>query len=237
MDVLLAMLIGLGGGLAMTVVMPDIRNGGASDAARRRLVLVAAGIVGGIAGAVATPFLMPVSRGDGLVTSLAALAGALILSWMAGAVASRRRRGDVDALAAVGPNLAVRDMPAYDAARHALVEHLLDDAIAHEAGRYADVGRDLVAVEGAMPRDGGREREKLFIALAFWHSWIAARDRRWQRNLGTSLVARDEWPVLARGVVSDLAADRDISDDRLLAQFAYVAPELTRQAEPIPAAT
>jgi hypothetical protein len=236
MDILLSMLVGLGGGLAMSMLMPDIRGGGASAAAWRRVVLAMAGIAGGVAGVGASMLVMPASRGDGLVMSLAAVAGALWLSWLAAVVVSRRRAEDADGPSPTAPAGTVRDMPAYDAARHALVEHLLDDAIAHEAGLYGNVGRELTIVEEAMPRSGGREREKLYIALAFWHSWIAARDRRWQRNLGPSLVARDEWPGLARRVVSDLAADREISDERLLAQFAYAAPELSRHAAPVPAA-
>jgi hypothetical protein len=104
----------------------------------------------------------------------------------------------------------------YLTARDALVMHLREDAAAHEAGRVDAVGRRFDAVERGLPRGNAPELTKLRVALTFWDGWIEARNGGWPSSID---IARAEWPQLARLIASDLAADRDITDPRLLARF------------------
>jgi len=104
----------------------------------------------------------------------------------------------------------------YSMVRDALVLHLREDAAAHEAGRVDAVGRRFDAVERSLPRGSGPEFRKLHVALTFWDGWIDARNAGWPSSIDIALA---EWPVLARGIASDLAADREISDPRVLTRF------------------
>jgi hypothetical protein len=104
----------------------------------------------------------------------------------------------------------------YGEARDALVMHLREDAAAHEAGRVDAVGRRFDAVERALPRGSAPELTKLRIALTFWDGWIDARNGGWPSSID---IARTEWPELARRIASDLAADREITDPRVLVRF------------------
>jgi hypothetical protein len=104
----------------------------------------------------------------------------------------------------------------YVTARDALVARLLEDATAHEAGRVDAVGRRFDAIERDLPRGNAPELTKLRIALTFWDGWIEARNGGWPSSTD---IARPEWPELARVIAGDLAADRDITDARVLARF------------------
>lgn len=107
-------------------------------------------------------------------------------------------------------------MHTYASARDAIAEHLRRDAAAHDAGRFDEIGRRFDALEHAFPRGSDAGLAKLRIAMIFWDAWIEARNLGWQ---GTKGIQPGEWPVLARGVADDLAADREISDDRVLERF------------------
>ncbi|MGH7720602.1 MAG: hypothetical protein ACREON_17365 [Gemmatimonadaceae bacterium] len=109
-----------------------------------------------------------------------------------------------------------RAMLSYIAARDSLIQELLRDAAAHEAERYDEVGRRFDRMERELPRGGAPELTKLHIALVFWDAWIDARNRGWPL---LCTIARAEWPLLARGIASDLTGDREISDARVGAQF------------------
>jgi hypothetical protein len=102
----------------------------------------------------------------------------------------------------------------YGAARDSLVGELLKDAVAHDAGRFDEIGRrsDRMLV----PRVGPPELTKLRVALSFWDGWIDARNRGWQSD---GDIAKAEWPVLARRIAADLTDDREISDARVGARF------------------
>jgi hypothetical protein len=103
----------------------------------------------------------------------------------------------------------------HEAARLALVNALLNDAAVHEAGRYDEIGRRFDSLEHAFPHGAGDTLPMLRIALTFWDGWIDARNLGWQHGG----IQQHEWPVLARAVAADLAADRDIADPRVRARF------------------
>jgi hypothetical protein len=102
----------------------------------------------------------------------------------------------------------------YRAARDALAGELLEDAAAHDAGRFDEIGRRSDRME--LPRVGPPELTKLRVALSFWDGWIDARNRGWQPD---GNIAKAEWPMLARRIATDLAEEREISDVRVGARF------------------
>ena len=107
-------------------------------------------------------------------------------------------------------------MLSYGTARNSLVGELLKDAAAHEAGHYDEIGRRFDRVERELPRGAAQPLTKLRVALSFWDGWIDARDRRWQAG---GNIDKEEWPMLARRIASDLTHDREISDARVGARF------------------
>ena len=95
----------------------------------------------------------------------------------------------------------------------------LDAAVrAQESGDLAAVEAGFDQLDSELPRNAGPEFDKLFVALAFWDSWIDARNHDWLYYPG--LVAGD-WPQLARGIVQDLQQNRDITDERVLERFDF----------------
>ena len=109
---------------------------------------------------------------------------------------------------------------AYTTARAALVQHLLEDATAHETGRVDAVGRRFDAMERALPRGAAPELTTLRIALTFWDAWIDARNAGWPSSED---IPQSEWPRLARRIASDLASDRKITDPLVLTRFDVAA--------------
>ena len=120
----------------------------------------------------------------------------------------------------------------YAAARDALVTELRGDATAHEAERYDAIGRRFDAIEHRFPTGTAPELGRLHIALAFWDGWVDARNNGWP----SGPIAFGDWPVLARRVADDLVAEREISDETVLARFDLVAhPRLNERVQTLAA--
>jgi uncharacterized membrane protein YeaQ/YmgE (transglycosylase-associated protein family) len=210
MDVVLWMVVGLGAGWAagkLTLSSGD-----------RLASAVVAGLIGAVLGGFAMSQFGFAALGGRVDTLMAALAGALWLSW-AVCIVTFARRSDVelnrrsrsDGRVDPGPGLL-----SYAAARESLVEQLLGDADAHDDERYDQIGRRFGSLEHGVPRGADQALAKLHVALMFWDDWIDARDRGWQAAGGIRMA---EWPLLARRVAADLAADREVADPRVRAFF------------------
>lgn len=222
MDVLLQVLIGLAGGAVVAALMPKIEPPSMSRSARRRVRAMLAGLVGAVAASYGLVLFDPSVRTDGLTTALAGLAGAL---WLAGIVevySSRRRRGEggESRIAESDGSPSALHTPAYDVTREALVGALLEDATAHEAGRYAEIGRELPSIRHAVARQERSRTSRLDLPLRFWHGWTTARNDRWQGSQGDKPVVLEDWPRFARVIASDLALDRDTTDPAIVGRFA-----------------
>jgi len=161
-----------------------------------------------------------------LTMALVALAGALWAAGIVEAYSSRRRRGEPSELPAPEHRGEVRaiEMPAYDVARQALVAGLIEDALSHEAGRYAEIGRQFPAVRDRMSRQITPSSSRLHLALRFWRGWTQARDERWRATDAEPAVAMADWPRYARTIASDLALDRDTMIPAIVSRFADVMP-------------
>jgi hypothetical protein len=223
MDVVLWILIGLAAGASIASLMPEIQPWSLSGAAGRGVQSMLAGLVGAVAAGYALVFFDPAMRTAGLTTALASLTGAL---WLAGIVAvysSRHQPGNVRGRPTPdfrSPSSPIIEMPAYNAARSAVIAGLIEDALAHEAGRYADIGRGLPAIRDTVDRQDPLWNSRLQLAVRFWSGWAAARDEGWQAGAGTP-IAFAEWPRFARSIASDLACDHDTMDRTIVSRFAY----------------
>ncbi len=208
MDVMLWILLGLAGGLSVATLAPERGLPTRSAAARRRVRSAAAGLLGAVAAGYAVMLAAPAVRADRLIPGLGALAGALWFAGIAEAYASRRRRGEESVLTVAPSPGSTREMPAYDAAREALVAGLLSDAAAHEAGRYTEIGRGMLAVRGAFAGQDSACTPGLRLALRFWGSWSKACVS------GPSLPSPPsvDWSRLARAFAADLALDPNTRD-------------------------
>ena len=107
----------------------------------------------------------------------------------------------------------------YSEARDTLVMHLVEDAAAHEMGKYDAVGRRFDSVEHRFPTGTDPDLAKLHIALTFWDGWVHARNHGWPRGP----FAEAEWPELAREVAGDLQLNRNIANAKVLQNFDIVA--------------
>jgi hypothetical protein len=224
MQEILWIVIGLAAALVITALAPDMGPPRTSRLARPGRNVVA-GVVGALVGA-STHIWFDRASSGGLTTALAGLAGAL---WLAGIVevfSSRRRRGE----ATVPPDSMARpssddpEVTAYDAARHAVVAGLIEDARAHEAGRYAEIGRQFPAVRDRVSRQDPAWNFRLQLALRFWRGWTLARDERWRRGDDDTPMSAADWPRFARTIASDLSVDRDTTDPAIIGRFAYATP-------------
>jgi hypothetical protein len=111
-------------------------------------------------------------------------------------------------------------MLTYTEAKRSLIENLTGDAVAHESGRYRNIGSGFDELDANLPRDGGPEFEQLFIALAFWDGWIDARNHDWQYY---DEIGEADWPALARRIVASLASGQEITEPAVLRHFDFRA--------------
>jgi len=112
------------------------------------------------------------------------------------------------------------ELPAYDAARQTLVAGLMEDAVAHDAGRYSEIGRQLPALRDTLSRQNPSSSSRLQVALRFWRGWTDARDKQWRGDEADQRIALADWPRFARTIASDLALDRDTMEPAIVTRFA-----------------
>ncbi len=104
----------------------------------------------------------------------------------------------------------------YDDLRERLASYLETAAEAQEAANLPAIETDYDALDEVLPRGEGPEYDKLHIALNFWDGWIDARNHDWQYYEG---IGEHDWPQLARLIASDLRADREPQEKRILQHF------------------
>ena len=221
MDALLWILIGIGAGLIVATLAPERHPHSRTGSAHRRILGAGAGLVGAVvAGYVFVAVAAP--NADDLTTAMTSLAGGLWAAAIVEAYAARRRKGESSAVELAAPRVSpdAIDMPAYDAARQALVTGLIEDAQAHDAGRYAEIGRLLPGIRQRVAREDSSRNHRLQLALRFWRGWTDARNQHWRITDVEQSISAADWPRLARVLASDLALDRDITDPVIRARFA-----------------
>ena len=151
------------------------------------------------------------------VTVVAATAGALLVAFATCVLTDSRedRRRRHAQITAAPPEDSAR-------VRRALIQALLSDATAQEAGHAEDVGQCASFVLAQLADVHYPVPEPIQTALSFWSGWIDARRRGWAH----AELERAQWPVHARGIAADLAKSADIRDAAIVRLFAerYTRP-------------
>jgi hypothetical protein len=106
----------------------------------------------------------------------------------------------------------------YLEANRAMISGLLQAASEQEAGRLSEIEQFFDTLDERLPRDAGPEFDQLFIALNFWDGWIDARNHDWKYYEG---IRAEDWPQLAKRIVEDLKADREITDEVVRKHFDF----------------
>ena len=100
--------------------------------------------------------------------------------------------------------------------RRALIQVLLSDATAQEAGHVEDIGRRASIVLAELAVAHQPVPEQIHTALSFWSGWIDARTNGWAQGEFQQM----EGPARARGIAADLAKSSEIHDPAVVRLFA-----------------
>jgi hypothetical protein len=170
----------------------------------------------GIAGATTTwlvfSWLVASRSANPLLVVATTIAGALLLTFAACVVTDsredrRRRYAQIAAPAPLEDSAQVR---------RALIQALLSDATAQDAGHAEDVGRRASFVLARLADARYPVPKPIHTALSFWSGWIDAQRHGWE----DAEFERAQWPVRARGIAADLAKSADIRDPAIVRLFA-----------------
>ena len=104
----------------------------------------------------------------------------------------------------------------YAEAKAAVIGALARDASLHDQGLFAELGASFDELDARIPRSAGAVFDKLLIALRFLDDWLDASNHDWQYH---QPMQRSDWPTLARTLIADISADREISDAAVLKHF------------------
>ncbi len=97
-----------------------------------------------------------------------------------------------------------------------MIEGLLNDATAHEAGRYKDIGAQFEAFERLLTEADGNTNNQISLAYDFWDGWVDTRNHDWRYY---EPITEADWPRLARHIVQALQEDRPVTELMLLNYF------------------
>ena len=101
----------------------------------------------------------------------------------------------------------------YDEARIKLADRLEECA---KNPCHLEPGYDEIDV--SLPRGGGPEWGKLFVALSFWDGWIDASNHEWMYY---SPIAESDWPTLAQEIAAALRLNREIENPVIVEKFDF----------------
>lgn len=104
----------------------------------------------------------------------------------------------------------------YVACKQMVVDALKNCIALHEERRYSELTAVYETLDMGLPRGGGPESRPFFIALNFLDGWVDDSNHYWQMYDG---IEEDDWPKLARELIDDLTAGRDISNKLVLDYF------------------
>lgn len=93
-----------------------------------------------------------------------------------------------------------------------LIRELEAAATAHENGNYEVMREKFNEFESALAHYEDRS-QNINLVYNFWDCWLDASNHEWQYH---EPVEKQDWPDLAREIVSDLKAKRDIKNPIIL---------------------
>lgn len=107
-------------------------------------------------------------------------------------------------------------MFSYEDARQYLIEQLSRDAQLHMDGHFSEIGAGYDHFDSNLPRGNDPRYRTLFIALNFWDGWQDARNHEWLYYEG---INSGDWPELAKTIIKSVAAEQEVTDERILRHF------------------
>lgn len=106
----------------------------------------------------------------------------------------------------------------YDQAREHMIRGISSAAIAHESDNLSSIDHGYEEIDAVLPRVSDERFDKLHIVLNFWDGWIDSRNHNWMNYTG---IGKDDWPRLARILISDLEHDKEVSETSVLKHFDF----------------
>ena len=103
-----------------------------------------------------------------------------------------------------------------------VLKYLMQDIEAHEAGRYAEIGkgeRDFLNEYDKLYDDENVEIELCFVVYEFWDRWRDARNHEWGYYPG---VEENDWPIIARQIYQGIAEEWE--PERMRDNFVFNPP-------------
>lgn len=113
-------------------------------------------------------------------------------------------------------------MTNYEEARNFAIRSIEKALEAHESGNVLSIEDGLEKFEVLIPREDLAPNSLLFLTQEFWSGWADSAIHGWHfyEPLG-----KDDWPRLARILLDDLRANREVTDSVIVSKF-RVAPRL-----------
>ncbi len=102
-------------------------------------------------------------------------------------------------------------------ARQNLIAALRKDCLAHEQGRFDDLGPLDQSLEEFFASADANGLREIRMAFNFWDSWLDERDHGFPNFYEG--VTRDSWPSLARSIVAELEGGQPLTDPLVLPHF------------------
>ena len=107
-------------------------------------------------------------------------------------------------------------MNRYEQARLLAIESLQGALIAHREGKIHDIEDNLDDYDKLIPRDDITPNSLLMITLEFWSGWSDSAVHGW---LFYDPMTENDWPRLAKVLIDDLKADREVTNKEILDIF------------------
>src|SRR5512139_3889569 len=88
----------------------------------------------------------------------------------------------------------------------------------HEAGQYQEMSDVYDSLDQDLPRGRGPRAYKIWIAVNFLDGWVDSSNHYWSLY---DDIDRDDWPHLAKLLIDDIEAERDVTNEILIKHFDF----------------
>jgi len=111
-------------------------------------------------------------------------------------------------------------MSEYEAARKLAIESIEKSLIAHESEEFFSIGDDLDEYELLLDKQELQQDSLLLITYEFLTGWSDSAAHDWYH---WEPLKKDDWPRLAKIILNDLQANREVIDSEILSEFRYIS--------------
>ena len=103
--------------------------------------------------------------------------------------------------------------------RKLAIESIEEASKQHELEEYLSIGENMSNFEALLDEEELKQGSSLHIALEFLSGWSDSAAHDWYHY---EPLKKDDWPRMANIILSDLKANREISDPQILSEFRYI---------------